>query len=97
MLFSDSYADPDGREPVDARDRYIALASRVVREPISTHLVRITRHGRACYLVVDQAERPRDGGLVVASTKNGLRVRRFGPSTPIESVWGTIVWYLQQA
>lgn len=97
MLFSNSYIDPERPLPPDARDRYIALAPQVVREPISTHFVRITRHGRACFLVIDRAVIPRDGGTVIVSTDKGLKVRRFTDATPLDKVWGTVVWYLQQA
>lgn len=97
MLFSNSYIDPERSFPPDARDRYIALAPQIVREPISTHFVKITRHGRACFLVIDRAALPRDGGLVVVSTPSGLKVRRYGPSISLDSVWGTIIWYIQQA
>lgn len=97
MLFNNSYIDPERSFPPDARDRYIALAPQVVREPISTHFVRVTRHGKACFLVIDKAAIPREGGMVILSTDKGLKVRRFCATTPLDKVWGTVVWYLQQA
>lgn len=96
MLFTNSYIDPERSLPPDARDRYIALAPQIVREPISTHFVRVTRGGKACFLVIDRAVLPSEGGIAVVSTDGGLKVRQYSSATPLDKVWGTVVWYIQQ-
>jgi hypothetical protein len=96
MPFYNSYIDPERDIPADAREKFAALASQVVRDPVSTYLVRTERNGKTCFLVIDMAVIPENGGLVVLSTDTGLRVSRFQQGTPLDAVWGTIVWYLQQ-
>ncbi|MDL2264049.1 hypothetical protein LJC31_05295 [Synergistaceae bacterium OttesenSCG-928-I11] len=97
MPFCNSYIDPERDIPSDAREKFAALAPQVVRDPISTHFVRTERNGKACFLVIDMAAIPDEGGLVVLSTDAGLRVSRLTPGTPPDRIWGTVVWYLQQA
>ena len=55
MPFNNSYIDSERSIPPDAREKFVALAPQVVREPISTHLVRTDRNGKACFLVIDMA------------------------------------------
>jgi hypothetical protein len=97
MPFYNSYIDPERDIPSDAREKFAALAPQIVRDPVSSYLVRTERSGKTCFLVIDMAAIPEEGGLVVLSTDTGLRVSRFQPATPPDAVWGTVVWYLQQA
>ena len=97
MPFNNSYIDSERSIPPDARDKFVALAPQVVREPISTHLVKTDRNGKACFLVIDMATIPNEGDLVVLSLDHGLKVSRMRQTTPRDIVWGTVVWYLQQA
>ncbi|MDL2263080.1 hypothetical protein LJC31_00350 [Synergistaceae bacterium OttesenSCG-928-I11] len=97
MPFNNSYVDPERSIPSDARDKFIALAPQVVREPISTHFVKTQRNGKACFLVIDMATVPDEGDLVVLSLDSGHKVSRMQRTTPRDIVWGTVLWYLQQA
>jgi hypothetical protein len=97
MPFNNSYIDPEHDVPRDARDRFISLAPMVVREPVSTHIAECrSPSGKRRYLVIDRAVTPQEGGIVVLSTLNGFKVCRYKTGIPLRSVWGTVVWYLQQ-
>ncbi|MDR1965963.1 MAG: hypothetical protein LBQ36_04585 [Synergistaceae bacterium] len=97
MPFDKRFAHSKKDAPPDARDRFAALAPMVVREPISTHIVASrSPSGKRRYLVVDRAVAPQDGDIVLMSMRNGFNVGRYRAGIPIESVWGTVVWYLQQ-
>jgi hypothetical protein len=81
----------------DPREKFVALASMVVREPVSTHIVKSrSPSGRIRYLIVDRAVVPREDGIVVLATASGLKVSRYKADIPLSHVWGTVVWYLQQ-
>jgi hypothetical protein len=97
MPFNNSYIDSERDIPRDARDLFISLASMIVREPVSTHIIpRRSRSGKRQYLVVDKAIAPKEGELVVVRARNGFKVGRYRENIPLRSVWGTVVWYLQQ-
>lgn len=98
MPFVNSYLSVEKERPDDARERFRALASRVVPEPLSSHIVESrTRTGKTRYLIIDRNIAPREGSLVVYATDNGFRVRRFEPGqTPPERVWGVVAWFLEQ-
>jgi hypothetical protein len=82
---------------MDARDRFIDLAGFVVKEPISTHLVKTrTNNGKIRYLVIDRAVLPQEGSLIVINTVGGLRVGRLKGKVPLDVFWGTVIWFLEQ-
>jgi hypothetical protein len=63
MPFNSSYRDFDRQRYIDSRDYFIGLAKLVVREPLSTHIVKTTTpSGKISYLVVDRSITPDEGG-----------------------------------
>lgn len=97
MPFNSSYDPEDAEAPPDAREFFRRLAMCIIREPLATHIVRVTTsRGKAQYLVIDRSAEPREGSRVVVADEQGLCVTRYLPDTPREWVWGTVVWFLQE-
>ena len=101
MPFANSYvgnphdADEDRR---DATRCFIALAGFVVRRPLSTFIFRAeSPEGKKRFLIVDRDEPPCDGGSILLATKNGLKEARYDASIPVRRIWGTVVWFLEEA
>jgi len=99
MPFQNSYIDPDKpNPPKDAREAFAALAPKVVRQPVSSHLLKMrTRMGKERYVVVDFAQRPDDGELGLMEYDAGFRVVRMSARIAIRKVIGKITWFLEQA
>ena len=98
MPFVNSYLSVERERQNDAQERFKALAGKVIKEPLSSHIVETrTREGKTRYLIVDRSVRPEEGCLIVFAADSSLRVRRYKPEdTPIERVWGVVVWFLEQ-
>ena len=100
MPFVNSYLSVENEKSRanDARERFKSLASKVVKEPVSTHICESrTREGKTRYLIVDRGVRPEDGCLILYAADNSFRVRRYeAEKTPIERVWGVVVWFLEE-
>lgn len=95
--FLEDSSETDGSRR-GAKQCFCALSSLVVRRPLSTFIFRSgSPAGRARFLIVDREQAPREEGLVLIATGNGLREARFGASTPRGRIWGTVVWILEEA
>ena len=82
---------------MDAREQFVRLAPLVVRDPLSTRLIRThTAAGKVRWLVVDRAARPKAGDLVLVERGAGYRVARLRADVPPEEVWGAVVWFVEQ-
>jgi hypothetical protein len=98
MPFNSSYKDYDKLRYLNARDCFRNLAGIIVRDPLSTHLIKtVTREGKIRYLVVDRAQFPEEGDLAVICTPHGLRVGRLKRLVSSEDAWGKIIWFIQEA
>ena len=95
MPFDNSYIDAEKMSYADSRDYFISLAPRIVKEPVTTHIVKTRRNGRILFLVIDRNLKPKDGSLVVIETMKGHKVTRYTRNTT-GLVWGTITWMLRQ-
>ena len=95
MPFNNSYIDAEKMSYADSRDYFISLASRIVKEPITTHIVKTSRHGKTLFLLIDRNIKPEEGALVVIETMKGYKVTRYTRDTT-GLVWGTITWMLRQ-
>lgn len=101
MPFANSYVENPHETDENRRDAvrcFIALSGLVVRRPLSTFIFRSkSSGGKARFLVVDREESPCEGGLILLATENGLKEARYGESTPKGRIWGTVVWFLEEA
>lgn len=97
MPFNNSYVDPKRDIPMDAREKFASLATQVVKEPVSTHIVRVNRDGKLCFFIVDFSELPHEGDLVILSLDSGMKLSRMKATTPHDMVWGKVTWSLAQA
>ena len=95
MPFNNSYIDAERMFYADSRDYFRSLASRIVKEPVTTHIVKTSRRGKTLFLVIDRNIKPKEGSLVVIETMSGYKVTRYGWDTT-RLVWGTITWMLRQ-
>lgn len=87
---------PDGLN-LDAKDFFVSLAPMVVRRPESTHIIKTaTKNGRRRYFVVDRKLAPQEGELIIIATRYRHKLARYVAHIPRESIWGTIVWILQE-
>jgi hypothetical protein len=100
MPFDSSYIDHDRQRYTDSQDYLVGLAKRIVRDPVSTHVIKTTtQSGKIRFLVVDRSRVPEEGSLVVVATDNGFRIGRLKrriAAKKAEYLFGTIVWSLQQ-
>lgn len=101
MPFANSYVENPYETDENRRDVmqcFIALSGLVVRRPFSTFIFRSkSPGGKTRFLVVDRNEPPSEGRLVLLATGNGLKEARYGGSTPRRKIWGTVVWFLEEA
>ena len=95
MPFNNSYIDAEKMSYTDSRDYFRSLASRIVKEPVTTQIVKTNRNGKTLFLVIDRNIRPKEGALVVIETMRGYRVSRYTNDTT-GLVWGTITWMVRQ-
>ena len=95
MPFNNSYIDAEKMSYADSRDYFSSLASRIIKEPDATHIVKTNRRGKTLFLVVDRSVKPKEGSLVVIETMKGYRVTRYDGDT-LRLVRGTITWMLRQ-
>ncbi|MDR1579482.1 MAG: hypothetical protein LBS35_03935 [Synergistaceae bacterium] len=98
MPFDSSYRDFDRQRYIDSRDFFAGLAKVIVKEPLSTHIVRIAApSGKTRYLVVDRSKIPAEGDIAVIRTDNGLRIGRVRRLASLKNIWGKVIWILQEA
>jgi hypothetical protein len=96
MPFNSSYRDFDKSRYLDAREQVRNLANIIVRDPLSTHIIKMSVNGHARYLVVDRAMMPGDGDIAVICTPRGLRAVTVKQVVPEEDIWGKVTWYIQE-
>jgi hypothetical protein len=97
MPFDSSYVDHDRQRYTDSQDYLVGLAKRIVRDPVSTHVIKTTTStGKIRFLVVDKSKIPGEGSLVIVATSQGFKVGRIKRAVPRKYIWGTIVWILRQ-
>jgi hypothetical protein len=95
MPFNNANIDRERNVPADSREMLEMLARSVVREPLSTHIIKTwTKSGKLRYLVVDRSFPPSNGCLALFATDGGFRVGRYHDA---DRVWGTVIWFLQEA
>jgi hypothetical protein len=95
--FDSSYADHDKQRHLDSRDFLAGIARRIIRDPLSTHVIKTaTRSGKTRYLVVDRTRIPAEGSFVLVATDNGLRLGRTRRAVSMEHIWGTVIWLLRE-
>jgi len=95
MPFNNSYIDAEKMSYADSRDYFCSLAPWIVKEPVTTQIVKTSRHGKTLYLVIDRSMKPEEGALVVIETMTNFKVKRYTRDTA-GLVWGTITWMLRQ-
>ena len=97
MPFINSHIDPERGLPPDARSHFESLSRTIVKEPLSTSIIRTqSPTGRIRYLIVDRAVQPEEGDLIVVAADYRFKVGRYANSIPLSKVWGTVVWFLQE-
>jgi len=97
MPFESSFIDPERGLPPDSREFFARLAPLVVREPISTDIIKTTtKNGRRRYLVVDRAHRPEEGDLIVVAGRYRHKLARYVPTIAQHVIYGTVLWVLQE-
>ena len=97
MPFESSFIDPGRGLPPDSREFFAGLAPLVVREPISTCIIKsATRNGRRRYLVVDRAHTPEEGELIVVAARNRHKLAKYVPTIAPHAIYGTVLWVLQE-
>jgi hypothetical protein len=95
--FSNGYKDFDKLRYADSREYFAGLAKYIVKEPLSTHIIKTASpSGKTRYLVVDRAALPEEGDMVIACTDNGLRIGRLKRAVSPRAIWGKVVWALQE-
>ncbi|MDR0653644.1 MAG: hypothetical protein LBG12_10130 [Synergistaceae bacterium] len=97
MPFDSSYKDFDKLRYMDSRDYFASLAGFIVKEPLSTHIIKTTApSGKVRYLVVDRASIPGEGDMAVVCTDGGLKVGRLKRAISTKNIWGKVIWYIQE-
>jgi hypothetical protein len=97
MPFDSSYIDGEKYEYRDSQDKLVEIAKRIVREPISTHIVKTRQvNGKVRFLVIDRSVTPQIGALVVVWVGNGFKVGRLKGPIKRDRIWGTVTWLLDQ-
>jgi hypothetical protein len=97
MPFNNTYTDFDKQRYPDSRDYFISLAKFIVKEPLSTHIVKtVTPFGKIRYLVIDRARVPAEGDMVIACTDRGLRVGRLRHAASMKNIWGKVIWSIHE-
>jgi hypothetical protein len=97
MPFNSSYKDYDKLRYLNARDFFRNLANVVIRDPLSTHIIKMSaRDDKVRYIIVDRSQSPDEGDIAVVCTPRGLRVGRIKRADPREDIWGKVVWYIQE-
>jgi hypothetical protein len=95
--FDSSCVDFDRHKYADSRDYLVGLARIIVKEPLSTHIVRTrTLSGKTRYLVIDRAQAPAEGDIAVICADSGLKAGRLRRVTSREDIWGKVVWVIEE-
>lgn len=85
----------------DYQDIGLSLDKRLIRRPAATFFLRAAEEDadaglkRGDLLVVDRAEPPSPGRLVVARENGELAARRWGPASRETELWGTVLWIIR--
>ncbi|MDR2179713.1 MAG: hypothetical protein LBP21_05360 [Synergistaceae bacterium] len=83
---------------LNARDQFRELGNQIIRDPLSTHIIKTaTRDEKVRYLVVDRGRLPKAGDVAVICTPFGLRAERIKEANALGDVWGKVVWYIQES
>jgi hypothetical protein len=97
MPFSNSYKDFAKLKYADSRDYIAGLARFIVKDPLSTHIIKTAApSGKTRYLVVDRASVPDEGDMAIVCTDNGLRIGRLKRAVPMKNIWCKVVWFIQE-
>ena len=74
MPFNNSYIDAEKMSYANSRNYFISLASRIVKESLTTHIVKTSRHGKTLFLVIDRNIKSEEGALVVIEIMKGYKI-----------------------
>ena len=97
MPFDSSYKDFNKLRYMDSRDYFASLAKFIVKEPLSTHIIKTaTPSGKPRYLVVDRASVPDEWDMAIVCTDGGLRIGRLKRAIPVKNIWGKVIWFIQE-
>lgn len=97
MPFNSSYVDFDRHRYADSREYLAGLARLMVKEPLSTRIIRTaTGTGKTRYLVVDCSQIPDEGDMAVICTDYGLKAGRLKRVSSKKNIWGKVVWLIQE-
>jgi hypothetical protein len=97
MPFNSSYKDFDKLRYADSREYFAGLAKYIVKEPLSTHIIKTaSASGKTRYLVVNRAALPEEGDMAMVCTDHGLRVGRLKRAVSLKDIWGKVIWVIQE-
>ena len=97
MPFDGSYIDHDKGKYFDSQDYLVAVARRIIRDPLSTHVIKTeTKEGKIRFLIVDRKSIPEEGDIAVISGDFGYKAGRVKGRITANNVFGKVVWILQQ-
>ncbi|MDR1515093.1 MAG: hypothetical protein LBS45_05305 [Synergistaceae bacterium] len=97
MPFGSSYTDFDRHKYIDSRDYLIGIAKIIVREPLSTHIVKTAAPGgKIRYLVVDRSQIPGEGDMAVVRTDSGFKAGVVKRAVLAGNAWGKVIWFIQE-
>jgi hypothetical protein len=98
MPFQSSYQDFEKLRYLNAREQLMRLAQIIVRDPLSTHIIKVSNSSdKICYLVVDRSSLPKEGDLALLCSEQGLRFVKVNQIPPMKDIWGKVIWRIQES
>ena len=97
MPFDASYIDHDKGKYFDSQDYLVAVARKIIRDPLSTHVIKMeTKEGKIRFLIVDRKSIPKGGEIAVISGDFGYKAGRVKSGITANNVFGKVIWILQE-
>jgi hypothetical protein len=98
MPFQSSYQDFEKQRYLNAREQFMNLGQIIVRDPLSTHIIKVsTSTDKICYFVVDRSRLPAEGDLALLCTDRGLRFVKVNQMPAMEDIWGKVIWTIRES
>jgi hypothetical protein len=98
MPFQSSYQDFEKMRYLNAREQFMRLGQIIVRDPLSTHIIKVSDPaGKTCFLVVDRARLSVEGDLALLCTVQGLRFGKVKQTSSAEDIWGKVMWTIKES